>query len=268
MSNKSQANALNVQVFNNPAFGEIRTVMCASNEPLFCLVDLCEILALNPSKVSQRLNDDVLSKHSIPDSLGRQQLSNFVNEDGLYDVILDSRKPEARKFRKWVTSEVLPSIRKDGGYMLSQPEETPEEIMAKALMIAQRTIESQRIRAEYEAARAAKLESENKALAPKAEYTDQVLLSNSTFTFTQVAIDLGLRSVHVLTAILKEEGIIYRQSGQWLPTAKVTEKGYFATRSYPYPKSDGTIGTSLSTVITERGRMFLHGLVNGKGGAK
>lgn len=267
MSNKSQANALNVQVFNNPAFGEIRTVLNPSNEPFFCLADVCETLELYPSKVAQRLEKDVLSKYPLQ-TAGGVQLVNFVNEDGLYDVILDSRKPEARKFRKWVTSEVLPSIRKDGGYIAVQPEETPEEIMAKALMIAQRTIESQRIRAEYEAARAGKLESENKALVPKAEYTDQVLLSTSTFTFTQISFDLGLRSVHVLTAILKEEGIIYRLSGQWQPTAKVADLGYFATRSYPYPKSDGTIGTSLSTVITERGRMFLHGLVNGKGGAK
>lgn len=121
-----------IQLFNNPEFGDVRTSVTESNEPIFCLLDLCEILELNPSKVSQRLNDDVLSKYPIFDRLGREQLANFVNEDGLYDVILDSRKPEARGFRKWVTSEVLPTIRKTGGYMVSKPLSQLELIIQSA----------------------------------------------------------------------------------------------------------------------------------------
>lgn len=121
-----------IQLFNNPEFGDVRTSVTESNEPIFCLLDLCEILELNPSKVSQRLNDDVLSKYPILDRLGREQLANFVNEDGLYDVILDSRKPEARGFRKWVTSEVLPTIRKTGGYMVSKPLSQLELIIQSA----------------------------------------------------------------------------------------------------------------------------------------
>ncbi len=105
----------NLQIFNNEEFGEIRTIT-KDGEALFCLGDLCRILELTAKGVKQRLTDEVISNYPIPDSLGRIQNTIFVNEDGLYDVILDSRKENARKFRKWVTSEVLPSIRKTGGY--------------------------------------------------------------------------------------------------------------------------------------------------------
>lgn len=118
-----------VQIFNSPQFGEIRTAG-TPEEPLFCLADVCKALELTSTKVAQRLTDDVLSKHPIPDNLGRTQQAHFVTEDGLYDVILDSRKPEARAFRKWITGEVLPSIRRMGGYMLSTSDMTDEEIMA------------------------------------------------------------------------------------------------------------------------------------------
>ena len=104
-----------IKIFNSEEFGEVRVIGSPEN-PLFCLADLCRVLCLIPSKVAQRLEKGVLSKYPLSTNGGVQEL-NFVNEDGLYDVILDSRKPEARKFRKWVTSEVLPSIRKTGGYV-------------------------------------------------------------------------------------------------------------------------------------------------------
>ena len=104
-----------IQIFKNPQFGEIRTAGTSEN-PLFCLSDLCKCLGLSAKFVNQRLSDEVVSNNPITDRLGRTQNALFVNEDGLYDVILDSRKPEARAFRKWVTGEVLPSIRKTGSY--------------------------------------------------------------------------------------------------------------------------------------------------------
>lgn len=107
-----------IQIFNSEQFGYIRTAG-TPEEPLFCLIDVCKALELNANVVRQRLDDEVCSTYPIPDNLGRIQQTNFINEDGLYDVIFDSRKPEARKFRKWVTSEVLPSIRKTGAYMTS-----------------------------------------------------------------------------------------------------------------------------------------------------
>ena len=104
-----------VQVFDNTQFGRVR-ITGTSENPKFCLADICRALKLDASQVMKRLDDGVVSIHPIIDSFGRTQTANFVNEDGLYDVILDSRKPEAKKFRKWITSEVVPSIRKTGSY--------------------------------------------------------------------------------------------------------------------------------------------------------
>lgn len=106
----------NIQIFNNEELGTIR-IMGTPDAPLFCLSDVCKMLGLRQGHVRERLDDGVVSTEPILDSLGREQVANFVTEDGLYDVILDSRKPEAKQFRKWVTSEVLPTIRKHGAYM-------------------------------------------------------------------------------------------------------------------------------------------------------
>lgn len=107
----------NVQIFNHPEFGGVRVIGDFEN-PQFCLSDVCKILELpQVAKVVQRLNKEVLSRHPLETAGGVQDMY-FVNEDGLYDVILDSRKPEAKRFRKWITGEVLPSIRKTGSYAL------------------------------------------------------------------------------------------------------------------------------------------------------
>ena len=95
-----------IKIFNSPQFGEVRTAGTSDN-PMFCLSDLCRCLGLSAKGVNQRLGDEVISNYPIIDSLGRTQQALFVNEDGLYDVILDSRKPEAKAFRKWITAEVL-----------------------------------------------------------------------------------------------------------------------------------------------------------------
>lgn len=101
-----------------------------------------------------------------------------------------------------------------------------------------------------------------KSLAPMASYANEVLQSTSTYTFTQVSFDLGMRSVHVLTKFLKQKDIIYRKSGQWLPKANYAGKGYFSTRTAKYVKHDDTVGSSITTVITEKGRQWLHSLIN------
>ena len=143
-----------IQLFNNPEFGNVRVKM-VGEEPWFCLTDVCEVLGLKSFKVAQRLDseDGILSRYTVSDSLGRQNYANFVNEDGLYDVILDSRKPEAKMFRKWITSEVLPSIRKKGVYMtgeaavdfLSNPEKLAAIILEYAEEKKRRTIAEQRV---------------------------------------------------------------------------------------------------------------------------
>lgn len=256
-----------IQLFSNPEFGEIRTSLSESKEPLFCLADVCSILGLKQGHVRERLDDGVVSTEPILDSLGRQQLANFVNEDGLYDVILDSRKPQARKFRKWVTSEVLPTIRKSGGYMVAQEEDTPETIMARALVVAQETLKRHKEQLEAERQRRQIIEGEkeiiaeaNRILQPKAEYADTVLQSTSTFTTTQIAQGLDM-SANALNAKLKDLGVQYRQSGQWTLTAKAKGKGYAKNRVHSYfNQKTETVETSQILVWTEKGRQFIHHL--------
>lgn len=246
-----------IKIFDNPTFGAVRIVTTENNEPLFCLTDVCQALDLRQGDVRQRLDDGVVSTQPIYDSLGRQQNANFVNEDGLYDVILDSRKPEAKQFRKWVTSEVLPQIRKTGGYIKTEDDDTPDVIMAKALILAQKTIESQTQQNQILKHTNEILEEEKKILLPKAEYTDQVLNSTDTHTFSEVAKSLGLTSAIALYNKCRTLGIIFKQGDKYLPYSKYSTQGYFATRTYPFFRKDGTQGTSTILVVTELGRAFL-----------
>ena len=237
---------LNIRIFKNKEFGAIRTMKDERGEPLFCLRDVCEVLELRTQKVVQRLEDDVLSKYPIVDSLGRTQQATFVNEDGLYDTILESRKPHAKKFRKWVTSEVLPSIRKQGGYMVVRPDESDEAIMARALQIAHATLQ----RRDEEIAR----------LKPKADYADQVLDSVSCLTTTQVAKGMGMTAME-LNRILCEKGIQYGQSGQYLLYASYARKGLAQNRTRTFLDLFGTVHTTSQLVWTEKGKEFIHKLL-------
>ena len=238
-----------IQIFQNPEFGAIRTLSDKQGNPLFCLKDVCEVLELRTSKVVQRLGDDVLSKYPIFDKLGRRQQAVFVNEDGLYDTILESRKPQAKAFRKWVTSEVLPAIRKQGGYMMARADESDEVILARALQIMQATIERR--------------DAEIAQLKPKAHYVEQVLDAVTCFTTSQIAKGMGMTAV-ALNRFLCEHGIQYRQSGQYLLYAHYARKGLATNRIYMYHDNYGDIHTSSRLVWTERGREFIYQLFNHK----
>ena len=243
-----------ITLFENSQFGKVR-VARLNNEPIFCIADLCKILDLTPSKVSQRLSEDVLSKYPLKTN-GGEQLANFVNEDGLYDVILDSRKPEAKQFRKWVTGEVLPAIRKTGGYMISKEEDTEADIMARALLIAQSTMERQKQRLELLQNENELQKKELKASSHKVEYFDNVLQSTSVYIADQIAKELGITAI-TLNKKLVKMGILIRRNGQLLPTADYCNKGYTKTRTFYYEKTDGTKGSNCITVWTEKGREFL-----------
>lgn len=255
--------AQDIQVFSNSQFGEIRTVLADDGEPRFCLTDLCAALALNPNKVSQRLNGDLLSKYPLMTNGGMQQV-NFVNEDGLYDAIFESRKKEARAFRKWVTSEVLPSIRKTGGYIATKADDTPEEIMARALLVAQSTLESQKKRLaeqdmtiERQEYRIQEQTKQIEAAAPKVNYYDETLMSIDTMTMTQAANSIGM-TVHTLTNKLRNAGLIFRQSGQWMLKAPYCKWGLHKTRTSTFTHSNGTIGTSMYMVWTQKGLRLIN----------
>ena len=262
MLNNQKSDASVIQVFNSPQFGEIRTAG-TSEEPLFCLSDVCSVLGLRQGDVKQRLDDGVVSTQPIIDALGREQQANFVNEDGLYDVILDSRKPQAKAFRKWVTSEVLPAIRKTGGYLATKQDDTPEEIMARALTIAQATLAKREERLKQLEAETEQQQvtietqtEEIKKAAPKVSYYDNHLQSVNTQTSTQAAKQIGM-DAEKLHKKLKEIGIIYRQSGQWILHAPYSTWGMHSTRTQTYTRSDGSTGTSVYTVWTTKGVRFI-----------
>ena len=126
-----------IKIFESPEFGRIRTVSDERGEPWFCLADVCKVLGLKQNGVVMRLEKGVISTEPLS-TRGGTQMANFVSEDGLYDVILDSRKPSARAFRKWVTSEVLPQIRRTGGYV------PLEEQDVKNILVLQNAFEKTR----------------------------------------------------------------------------------------------------------------------------
>ena len=133
-----------IKIFESPEFGRIRTVNDEKGEPWFCLADVCKVLGLKQNGVVMRLEKGVISTEPLS-TRGGTQMANFVNEDGLYDVILDSRKPSAKAFRKWVTSEVLPQIRKTGGYIPLDNEDDEKTILAKALKIDRKSVGRERV---------------------------------------------------------------------------------------------------------------------------
>ena len=201
-----------IEIFKNESFGEVR-VAGTSEKPEFCLLDVCKVLDLDSSQVMKRLDDGVVTIHPITDSLGRERQANFVNEDGLYDVILDSRKPQAKAFRKWITSEVLPSIRKTGSYNLVKAE----------LPDFTNPAEAARAWAEqYELKMLAQAEAEeNKRQVAILTHT------NKTYTATEIAKEAGLQSASQLNKILKEKGIQYKINGTWVPYQKYATLGWF-----------------------------------------
>ena len=243
-----------IKVFDNPQFGKVRTAGTSEN-PLFCLPDVCKALGLNASHVRERLEDGVVSTDTITDNLGRTQVANFVNEDGLYDVILDSRKPEAKTFRKWVTSEVLPSIRKTGQYSANIP-----QTFSQALMLAarqQEEIERQKAALAQQGEEIVKLSNEVMAMKPKATYYDLILNNPSTVTITQIAQDYGM-SAKKFNQILCDFRIQHKVNKQWILYADNINKGYVQSKPTNIPLANGTEKVVYNTEWTQKGRIFLY----------
>jgi len=200
-----------IKIFKNDQFGEVR-VSELNGEPLFCLADVCRTLGLKQGDVKQRLEEGVVSTQPL-ETAGGIQMANFVNEDGLYDVVLDSRKPEAKKFRKWVTSEILPSIRKTGGYIATSESDTPELIMARALLVAQDTISRHKEQLKL-------LEAKNALL----------LHQNKLYTTTEIAKELNMKSASYLNNLLAGMNIQFKQNNTWILYSKYADKGYVSIK--------------------------------------
>lgn len=220
---------------------EVRTVEL-NGEPWFALKDVCAVLGISNHKMTaQRLDEDEVSLTDLTDSMGRQQETTVINESGLYNVILRSDKPEAKPFRKWVTSEVLPSIRKHGAYM------TPQKI--EEVLLNPDTIISLAQQLKEEKAKTAKL-------APAAKYARNFLLASGGRLVSSIAKDYGM-SAQRFNQILNALDIQYRKGGQWMLYQKYTGKGYTETRVNLIPHNDGRTHQHPETLWTARGCAFL-----------
>lgn len=224
-----------IQVFNNSEFGEVRTVLIG-DDVWFIAKDICDVLGLSDvSHAVEKLEDDEKLIRKIFVS-GQNRDILIINESGLYTLIIRSNKPEARRFRKWVTAEVLPSIRKHGLYAVDELLNNPD-IAIKAF---------QALKEE----RAARIEAERK---------NAVLMHVSkTYTATEIAKELGLKSANELNRELEKRGIQFKVNNTWVPKAYYADKGFFDIKQEVLD-----IGTVIyHRRITQDGRSFILELLN------
>ena len=237
-----------IKIFQNQEFGAIRTISNEQGDVMFCGRDVAAALGYKKPEwaIATHVEADDSAKRGVIDSLGRKQQAIFINESGLYALILSSKLDSARRFKHWVTSEVLPSIRREGGYLVARPEETDEEVLARGILVMQTTLQ----RRADEIAR----------LQPKADYADEVLDSVSCLTTTQIAKELNMTGCE-LNNLLRTLRVQYRQSGQYLLYADYARLGYAQSRTLRIRFSNGRVKTHHYLVWTERGRYFIHRLV-------
>ncbi len=252
-----------LQIFENPQFGEIRAVE-KDGEPWFVAADVCKALDIqNHKDALTRLDEDEKSGVVLTDPHGRPQETNCVNEPGLYSLVLGSRKPEAKAFKRWITHEVIPSIRKHGAYMT--PETLEAAILNPDIMIKLCTA----LKDEQDKRKA--LEAENEAqkqmiadFQPIKQYVDNILSCTRTLTTTQIAADYDM-SAKRLNKILHEEGIQRYVNGQWILYKEHMGKGYTKSKTIHITRSDGRPDTVLNTEWTQKGRLMIHEILNRHG---
>lgn len=202
------------------------------------------------------INMFVLSEYDVPVNNGTSAVRKapvyIMNKDGFSLLVMGFNGKDALNFKIDFLNAFnkMESMLKSDDYILARS----QEILNQRLQLASQKVQMLEDTVQHQ-------EQEIKQLAPRAEYTDKVLQSTATYTLTQIAHDLNMRSVHEFTHWCKSKGVLYHQSGQWQPTAKVAGKGYFATRTARYFKADGTPASSLSTVVTELGRAWLHSIM-------
>lgn len=241
-----------LQIFQNPQFGEVRVVQ-KDGEPWFVAVDVCRVLELgNNRQALARLDEDEKGVISNDTPGGKQSL-NIVNEPGLYSLVLGSRKPEARAFKRWITHEVIPSIRKTGSYTL--PRDYPSALRA----LADEAEKNQLLAAENEAQR-----QEIADFQPKKQYLDTILASPGAMAITQIAADYGM-SAKQLNRILHEAGVQRKVNGQWILYREHMGKGYTKSATIPITHGDGSPDAKVHTYWTQKGRIFLWNILTARG---
>lgn len=230
---------------------DVRTVQ-RDRAPWWVLKDVCDVLELSNSRmVADRLDDDEKGV-SVIDTLGGRQELTVISESGLYNVILRSDKPEAKKFKRWVTHEVLPSIRKHGLFAVDEVLADPD-LLIRALQ----EIKMERARNVALTEMVSIQNQQITEMRPKAGYYDVILACKDAVAITTIAKDYG-KSGQWMNDYLHTLGIQFKQGNIWLLYQKHAENGYTCTRTHPYIGSDGERHSKVHTYWTQKGRLFIY----------
>ncbi len=237
----------NLQIFKNEKFGEMRTVEI-NNIPFVCLADVCKILEIkNISDCKGRLKQDGVVTNEVIDNLGRKQQATFINESNLYKVIFQSRKPEAEEFTEWVTNEVLPSIRKNGGYIAGQETLSDDELIQKALLVATNKLKEREKQLE---------EQRPKVLFANSVETSatSILIGDLAKLIKQNGHDIGQNR---LFKWLRENGYLIKSGERRnMPTQMSMDLGLFEVKERTVNNPDGSIRITKTTKVSGKGQVY------------
>lgn len=238
---------MEVQVFSSEQFGSIRASLSSDGQPWFVAKDVCDSLGIGKYRDAlSRLDDDERGSLLV-DTLGGPQTVGTVSEAGFYKLVMRSRKPEAKAFQRWVTHEVLPAVRRTGGYMVASQDETPEQIMARAVLVAQDTIERQK--------------RQIAELKPKALFADAVAASDGTCLVGELAKMLKQNGVNIgqnrLFSWLRENGYLGKTgSNRNVPTQRSMEQWLFRIKETAVTHSDGHVTINRTPKVTGKGQRY------------
>lgn len=247
----------NLQIFNSEEFGQIRT-MAINGEPWFVGKDVADILGYSNSRkalLDHVDNEDKYDGVTIRDAIGRGQNTVVINESGLYSLILLSKMQNAKKFKRWVTSEVLPSIRGNGAYIAGQENMTPEQIMAAGLQAAQKIIESKNQQIEAQ-------KTDIQRMKPKEIFADAVSASHTSILIGALAKIISQNGVHIgqnrLFAWMRENGyLITRRGADYnMPTQKSMEMKLFEIKERTVNNPDGSVRIIRTVLVTGKGQQY------------
>lgn len=233
----------------------LRTLTDKAGEPWFVLKDCMSILDLgNPTETVKMFDDDEFSTTEVIDSIGRRQQAYIISEPGLYRLVMRSRKPEAKEFQRWVTHEVLPQIRKTGGYIPTSESDSDEDIMARAVLVAQKTIDrkNQQLQAK---------DAQIKMLEPKARFADAVAASDGTCLVGELAKMLRQNGMDIgqnrLFRLLQADGYLGKSgSNRNVPTQRAMNLGLFRIKETTVTHADGHTTVSRTPKVTGKGQRY------------
>lgn len=249
-----------LKIFENPDFGKVRT-MEIDGEPYFVGKDVADILGYTKTRnaIAQHVDEDDALKQGLIDSMGRSQETILINESGLYSLILSSKLPKAKEFKRWVTSEVLPSIRKHGAYAVDELLNDPE-LAIKAFTALKEERQKNKQLTETVAIQTQQIAE----LQPKASYYDVVLNCKDLVSVSVIAKDYG-KSPQWLNDYLHQKQVQFKQGNIWLLYSKYSDKGYTSTKTHPYLGNDGETHSQVHTYWTQKGRLFIYELLKRNG---